>query len=329
MGRKNAVTKRFCSDKVRFADLINGVYFDGRGVIHSEDLTDSSEGYAQPVESTETEVEREYLERERDIKMLHSSGSTIRILALENQSHVDYGMPFQCMEYDAMEYRKQMENIKQQNIQEKNLSTNHEWLCGLKKTDRLWPVYTLCLYLGEEPWDGPRSLHDMMDFGEDVGDMSEQFADYLFRLYCVNEEQDFSVFHTQLRSVFELLPLRKDKKRLQEKLSEDETYSHMDADSFEFLSVVMDNPTIWKNRHKFKRSVNETEETGKNEEEYDMCQAIRELIEDGKQEGIKEGRLQSVENLMKSLSISLERACELLGSTQEDYEVLRQKMNTR
>lgn len=67
-----------------------------------------------------------------------------------------------------------------------------------------------------------------------------------------------------------------------------------------------------------------------------MCQAIRELIEDGKQEGliegIKVGRLdalkQSVENLMKSLSISLEKACELLGSSQEDYEVLRQTLNT-
>ena len=128
------------------------------------------------------------------------------------------------------------------------------------------------------------------------------------------------------------MPLRKDKKRLLEKLTEDEAYTHMDEDSLEFLSVVMDNPAIWKNRHKFKKSVKETEDIGKKEqEEYDMCQAIRELIEDGKQEGIKEGRLdslkQSVENLMKSLSISLEKACELLGSSQEDYEVLRQIVN--
>ena len=34
----------------------------------------------------------------------------------------------------------------------------------------------------------------------------------------------------------------------------------------------------------------------------------------------------NVENLMKSLSISLEKACELLGSTQEDYEELRHKV---
>lgn len=102
----------------------------------------------------------------------------------------------------------------------------------------------------------------------------------------------------------------------------------MDEDSLEFLSVVMDNPAIWKNRHKFKKSVKEAEDTGKNkEEEYDMCQAIRELIEDGKQEGRLDALKQSVENLMRSLSISLEKACELLGSSPEDYEVLCQMIN--
>ena len=37
MGQKNAVTKRFCSDKIRFADLINGVYFHGREIIHPKE----------------------------------------------------------------------------------------------------------------------------------------------------------------------------------------------------------------------------------------------------------------------------------------------------
>ena len=38
---------------------------------------------------------------------------------------------------------------------------------GILKSDRLTPTYTLCLYHGKEIWDGPRSLKDMMDFGED------------------------------------------------------------------------------------------------------------------------------------------------------------------
>lgn len=56
-------------------------------------------------------------------------------------------------------------------------------------------------------------------------------------------------------------------------------------------------------------------------------------FEDGRQEGLSQGLsqgrmetpTQNVENLMNSLSISLEKACELLGRS-EDYEVLHQML---
>ena len=56
-----------------------------------------------------------------------------------------------------------------------------------------------------------------------------------------------------------------------------------------------------------------------------MCQAIREFIEDGRQEGRLETLKQNVESLMSSLSISLEKVCELLGRS-EDYQVLHQML---
>lgn len=49
MGQKNAVTKRYYSDKTRFADLINGVYFNGQKVICPNELTEGSEVYAEPL----------------------------------------------------------------------------------------------------------------------------------------------------------------------------------------------------------------------------------------------------------------------------------------
>jgi len=248
MGQKNAVTKRYYSDKTRFADLINGVYFQGQEVIHPNELTESSEIYATPLESNPNEQNRHYAERYRDIKMCHQTGVSIRIFAIENQHYIDYSMPF--------------------------------------------------------------------------------------RLYCVNEEQNFSMFHTEIRNVFELLPLRKDKKRLLQKLEQNSTYKHMSEDSLELLSVLMDSPSIWKNRKKYMvpNDVNQ-ETTNPESEEYNMCQAIRELIEDGRQEGLSQGLTQglsqgrietltqNVKSLMNSLSISLEKACELLNCT-KDYDVL-------
>lgn len=340
MGQKNAVTRRFCGDKIRFADLVNGLYFQGREVIRPEELEEGNEIYASPRDVGSKMERRKYLERSRDIKMRHVNGASIRLLAIEDQHYIDYTMPFRNMQYDVLEYQHQMEDIKSRNEASGLYDSHNELLCKVKKTDRLWPVYTVCLYLGEEPWDGPRGLRDMMDFGEDADGMSRYFADYPFRLYCVNEEQDFSIFHTDIRSVFELLPLRKDKKRLLEKLEGNREYTHMNEDCLEFLSVVMDSPGIWKNRKKYmNESVNEDYVNGM--EGYDMCQAIKELIEDGRQEGISVGRLegrqegrlegrmetlkQSVEHLMKSLSISLEKACELVGSM-DDYENLKQML---
>ena len=122
MGRKNAVTKRFCSDKIRFADLINGVYFQGCDIIHPDDLTESSEVYAEPRENVAGEKNRDYLERTRDIKMRHQSGASIRILAIENQHYVDYSMPFRNMQYDALEYQHQLEEIKHRNETENSFS---------------------------------------------------------------------------------------------------------------------------------------------------------------------------------------------------------------
>ena len=330
MGQKNAVTKRYYSDKIRFADLVNGVYFRGNEIILPQDLTESSEVYAEPFGTNLGNTSRDYLERTRDIKMQHQTGASIRILAIENQHYIDYSMPFRSMQYDVLEYQNQLGELKSRNEAEGIFATANERLCKVKKTDRLYPVYTLCLYLGTEPWDGPRSLKDMMDFGEGAANMEEYFANYPFRLYCVNEEQDFSMFHTDIRNVFELLPLRKDKKRLLQKLEQNSIYKHMSEDSLELLSVLMDSPSIWKNRKKYMIQKDISQEmTNQESEEYNMCQAIKELIEDGRQEGLSEGLSQgrmdtlkqNVESLMNSLSISLEKACELLNCT-NDCEML-------
>lgn len=324
MPSRNVITE------TRFADLINGVYFQGQEVIHPNELTENSEIYAEPLEPDFHGRNRRYLERSRDIKMCHQTGVTIRIFAIENQHYIDYSMPLRNMQYDMLEYQHQLEEIKNRNEAEGVFATTNEYLSKMKKTDRLHPVYTLCLYLGTEPWAGPRSLMDMMDFGDNADNLKAYFADYPLRLYCVNEERNFSMFHTEIRGVFELLPLRKDKKRLLQKLEQNSTYKHMSKDSLELLSVLMDSPSIWKNRKKYLNQENINHETATQEtEEYNMCQAIRELIEDGRQEGLSQGLsqgrietlMQNVKSLMSSLSISLEKACELLNCT-KDYEIL-------
>lgn len=279
MGTKDHMITGYFRDKRRFADLFNGICFAGKEVIQASELEDAGEDYVQTGDSA---GKKKGLRRARDIKMRLRSGETLRLLALENQSQVDYTMPVRCMRYDAMEYEQQIKELKRTNRQGGRLRSGGEYLCGIRREERLMPVYTLCLYHGEEAWDGPRSLKDMMDFGEDEDRMSCFFADYPMHLLIINEEKDFEVFHTEIRQLFRALKYRKDKKGLLRLLEKEKVYSHLDMETLEVVSVLMDIPKLWANREKY-RNQEEKEETG------NMCQAIRELMEDAKQEGLEQG----------------------------------------
>ncbi len=192
MGQFDLTMVKYFSDKARFADLFNGVFFGGIAVIDAACLTDASERYI-----TEEPPHRA-TDRLRDIKMQLNTGTALRILAVENQSYIDYTLPLRSMQYDFLEYQKQYRSIAKQNRKLNRLGTADEWLSGMTQSDRLTPVYTLCLYHGEKPWTGPRTLKDMMAFGDEPERMSNLFTDYPLRLYCINEQTDFHMFHTEV-----------------------------------------------------------------------------------------------------------------------------------
>ena len=298
MGKNNNVLNRYFSDKRRFADLFNGVYFNGNCVIKPENLEEASEVYNETLSNGQTHGgKREHIERVRDIKMRLKSGETLTILAIENQNQVDYSMPFRCMQYDTMEYGRQLEQLRKKNQEQDNFESWAERCCKIKKNDRLAPVYTLCIYHGEEPWDGSRSLRDMMDFGEDADGMSNYFADYPMRLLCLNEEMDYSVFHTEIRKLFQIMPYRKNKKRLIQLLESSAEYRHMDIEIVETLAVILNDSRIWEDREKYMIK--------DKQEEYDMCQAWKELLEDARNEGIQKG-IQSLIEVCKTLGATWE-----------------------
>ena len=208
-------------------------------------------------------------------------------------------MPFRCMQYDVMEYGKQLDAMKKKNRQEDRLTTAAERLCGFKKTDRIIPVYTLCLYHGEEKWDGPRSLSDMMDFGDLNDGFRKLFKDYSMHLYCLNEAKDLQIFHTEIGMLFQALQYRKDRVGLKQLLQRDPGYQHLDADTVETMSVMLNLPSIWKEREKYMEKDNE------NREVYNMCQAVREWAEEersiGRLEGKREGRLEERMEIVKNM----------------------------
>ncbi len=300
MGKYDMCMKAYLHDKKRFADLFNGSCFQGKPVIRAEDLEEASEGYV--IAGTKTEIFR-------DVKMRYRSGMILQVLAVENQSYIDYGMPVRCMGYDAAEYGRQMKERKRERrlllSQKEKVSENaeksandqknsegkagikvtaDEQLSGILKTDRLHPVYTICLYSGVEPWDGPRKLSDMMEFDPEEESVQSLFKDYPLTLFCVNEQDGFGEFHSDLKQLFRAMNCRKNKEKMAE-LIKDETYSHLSEETWEAIAVMTDNAAMLQKKELYKTENQE-------KEEYNMCQALEELMEDKRNEGEKIGEMQ-------------------------------------
>ena len=231
----------------------------------------------------------------RDVKMQLRSGTVLQVLAVENQSYINYGMPVRIMGYDAAEYNCQMKERRQRvsalwkqvesSGQYDSLAipvTYAEYMSGILKTDRLHPVYTICLYSGTETWDGPRTLSDMMEFRAETDPLKEYFSDYPANLFCVNEQKEFECFHTELRELLRAMNYRKDKRKFLS-LEKDERYAHLSKETWEAIATMTGRSFFEENRETYKSQNGD-------QEEYNMCQALREIREDFFNEGRAEGR---------------------------------------
>lgn len=289
MGKQNMEMYRYLDDATRFADLFNATQFAGTEVVNAGSLKEASGHYVK--EKGQLQLQETF----RDLKKRMENGTELRILAVENQNQVDYTMPWRLMDYDVSEYGRQIRQIQRKNEAEINKSGDEklrgaQWLCEFRKSDRVAPVYTICLYHGEDVWDGPRSLRDMVEFGDDSESWKQMFADYPMRLVCVNEMTDFSGFKSSLGQLFRVLALRNDKKAMKNLFQENPEYHHVDRDTMEAIAIMTNSEKMLENMEKY-----ENEEGG-----YEMCRAFAELIEDGKKEGREEGREELIRTMLES-----------------------------
>ena len=105
-------------------------------------------------------------------------------------------------------------------------------------------------------------------------------------LFCVNEQKEFESFHTELRELLRAMNYRKDKRKFLS-LEKDERYAHLSKETWEAIAIMTGRSFFEENRETYKSQNGD-------QEEYNMCQALREIREDffneGKAEGREEGR---------------------------------------
>lgn len=171
LGAKDHDIYQVLSDEEVFADLFNGALFGGSQLIRPEMLAQMNEKKYVNITGTVQGQKKVILKRLRDVQKSAElrEGCLAVILAAEGQREIHFAMPVRSMLYDAVDYTSQVEQITKAHMKQKDLKKRPEYLSGLKKEDRLLPVITIVFYYGEDQeWDGPLSLHDMLEIPEEL-----------------------------------------------------------------------------------------------------------------------------------------------------------------
>ena len=228
MGKADVVTKNYMRQNHVFADAFNYLIYGGEHVIHEQELreVDTMEmalPYVEHGSEWETSGKKEgddleVVQKYRDIlkrAVIKQDGNACYILlGIENQTDIHYAMPVRNAIYDALQYGKQVSDIAAFHHRNRKLRGRGEFFSGFRKTDRLTPVITLVIHFGEKPWDGPLSLHEMMDIPDPA--IKNLVSDYQIHLIdpARMTQKELEKFSTSLREVLGFIKYSRNKNQL-------------------------------------------------------------------------------------------------------------------
>lgn len=188
MPSPDSALKDFFKNNKTFAALFNGFFFDNETIIKADELEPDDTAYAESIKihNGKQKYKVEKVNKYRDNIRRTKLGYLV-ILGIEDQSKVHYSMPIRKMLYDALEYSSELSAIG--NNQNKTEWTVDERLSGIKKGTKITPIVTVVFYTGEDPWDGPNSLHAMMDMDDKI---SPFVPDYPLYVIDIGHDEDLS-----------------------------------------------------------------------------------------------------------------------------------------
>ena len=276
MRDKDVLTAAYLKNNSRFADLLNGWLFGGRPVVRPEDI--------QELDSAEIRIRRDRVtggvrtgKRYRDVIRRVALGMRFAVVCVEEQSEVDYTMPFRVIGYDLDRYEQQLRIRRQEHRERKDLKAE-EYLSGISREDRFLPVVTLVLYFGKH-WDGPRNLKDLLDLEGMLPEVRELLADYPVHVIEVGNYPYAEAFRTDLKLVFGFVQNADDKEKLRAfARAEEEALSKLAEDAYDLISVMTGTEEL----DRIKKAKQERKE------KVNMCKAIDDMLADAREEGRKE-----------------------------------------
>lgn len=254
MGALDTEGKQYFSNNRFFADAFNFLLYGGEEVIKEDKLKE--------VDTTQITVPygnhaRLPIQKYRDLLKLWNAmddeNAIYVLLGSELQGRVHYGMPVKNGLYDMIGYSKQIEESRRSYQKKENGSdrftedaelvsdngtlkiklTSEEFLSGWRKGDKLIPIVTAVVYLGDSPWDGPKSLFEMLNVPDER--LYRFLNDYKLNLISPADmgEGEFEKFHTDLGLAMKVI---KHQKEDADEVIKETNHRKIDRDTAFFLN---------------------------------------------------------------------------------------------
>ena len=318
MGKLDDMTKELYEDNLVFADTMNVLFFDGEPVIQaqnlspldaaeehtifgdgtadegadkidnkssgnqksSEDNSPASASNARQRNQSRTFSNQKYRDVLRLLQTQYGSLEVRIIVGAELQSHIHYAMPIRNFEYDALNLSRQLSARQKYNRDNHLLKSKNEFLSGIKKGETFTPVLTIVVYLGKEMWDAPETLHEMLNLEGVPEELLAYVPDYrtaILQPGSVTSEQ-LARMKSPLRHILGVIRASSSWQDMNNYVEQNKTdLSHLDPLTAGIISEAC-NMNIPKQELE--------------KEDVDMCEALVQLKEIGRQEGLSEGKIE-------------------------------------
>lgn len=327
--RKDEEWKNYFYDNARYADLINGAAFAGRQVLTADSLQelDTQTGFVREPDSTGRDQKAGRRKknqkggiRYRDMLRKAAFGAGCAVIGIEPEERADYSMPLRDMYYSVGEYEKQASQVRSRVRAGHRGLKGGEYLYRFPRGTLLNPVVTVILYCGEEEWDGPRTLHEMLDLSGIPEELAGMVPDYRINILEVRRMEDTGVFQTDLRQVLDFIRLSGSRDALRELVESDPYYRQMEEDAFRVAACYAGADGLLRMK-----------EHNRNGGKIDMGSAIKEMIEEGKAQGwkagIEEGHKKGLRMGRKSGKKVGRKIGKKIGREEEKARIVRNMLN--
>lgn len=264
MGEKDITEKILEDHNDVFADIINGLLFDGVQEIKPEALENTTVHAQYKAEDDKVH------ELERDIaKYWKEEKVELAICGIENQSKVEKHMPFRIIGYDGAAYRNQLQQERR----------------------KMLPVVTIVLYFGtDRHWSSRKKIKELMEIPRCLDMYVNDYQMHVFEVAWLTEEQ-ISRFHSDFKVVANFFV----QKRKNRDYIPDDPTEIRHVDEVLKLLKVMTGDRRYEEIFRKKKGVRSMCDVAERLEKMGIAKGI----EIGKSEGIIEGKMQVYKNLLE------------------------------